>query len=1048
MALYVDKITAGQRQSTTDFLNPATDSSARKYTSVDSVENNSPTNSTANIEHIVNAGAGVQSLALALPAIANTALAQISATLAQLAAVQPANSSTQPAPAVSKDESDVSAIQDALAQAAATTFNSVSDPNLRAMLKRRVGNYVSDSRHAVAPIHAEDATTITVNTVVPLIETVRVDIDKNTSAVDNFYASILFNLPATSTNNILAVRVFRAEVTPQYTRPLATLSSEGIQRLQSYRGRKNEDYSAAQIRFQEAAVPNAVTNLNFFTPAGARASTPGSSSLIIPPALAGSNPSLRVQNTQVPDSMAHVDPSVLNNVNVIMNLQANPLAGFELSASVQTIQAGSNVNPGLRLGSQQQLQVMGSASVSNLILNQSNALNFYDVGVFTLDKLKSKQVGGDAQGGGMVEYEYIDESVGYGRAYKYFIVTLDVNLIQSARSQLVDAVVEVIRVPDRPSQASVTIDQTSVALAIVSDDQLIEKFEVYRYEDDVNRTGQVLATTVADKQGFSQQRTIRGIADNNFLLIGECMNGQKRGGQFIDRSVKPGFEYTYRVYAVDIFGNKSESPVEMDAFVPDLQQQYVKLTAPSLLTEVDARTGFMRITWRVEDSNVESVWLERRDVTIGQEGFVNPYTPPRVIMGNNRSVINQPSLLGEVRNQNETEVLWNGSFRPNVGKDQFLLDKTVLPDHIYQYRIYGVDRYGNQTAFVVSPPLLVVVRRFINAPTDLAAQLVYDANNQISGVNVSWTEGNLDKSAEDLIGSQADLADTSVRTLYQVQRLKQGDSRWEYFSLISGTSLFDPVMGVVGTTAPNFRPPYPDTNQTYLYRVQAVQTGAFISNFTVPVKVFTGFAVGQPLNFMLRTPPVVRSPFFIMLNWDTQDNSGVVDYWELERAAINNFAASRINSKNPSDIASIQFQPYITIFRESSRFSSKVQDADAAAASNQLITGEHYFMDTQVDFGNTYFYRIRAVSPEGVRSQWSFKGTKVTSTVFEKKYVPLLTDAEKLNLSNNQQPFFTTRVNRTIPTNTLSVSSDRSLPDSQRVNPRINMSVAVYGATE
>jgi fibronectin type 3 domain-containing protein len=1045
MATYVDKLTVGQRPTQTTFTS-ANGSTTRKFTSVDANENNSPTDSTSNAEHIITAGSSAKSLALTLPALAAQAIAQIQATTAALAAITPAASGNIRQPVVTKTETDVNNLQTQLAAAAATSFNSVADPNLRGMLQRRTGNYVSDSRNAVVPIKQENADTIPINTIVPSIEEVRVDIDKNSSAVDYFYAGMLFNLTASSDNNVQAVRIFRAQVTnPNFTRPLATLSSEGIQRLQSYRGRKNEDPSAFQMRLASASVPNSVTNLNYIGASGFRVSTPGSSALIIPPPFAGQNPSQRVQNTSVPDSLALADPSVLNDVNTIMNLQNNPVftlsASASASSSAPSIQVGANINTGFYLGAQAQVQVSGNISNSNLIIVNSNALSFSELAITTLDKLKSRQVGN------FIEYQYIDESVSYGCGYKYFIVSLDENMVQSARSQLADAVIEVIRIPDPPSLATVNIAQASVALAITSADQLVEKFEIYRLEDNAYPTTQSNSPTIADQMGFTQKNYTRGIADNNYLLIGESMNGQKTGGQYIDNDIKPGIEYTYRVYAVDIFGNKSESPYELSAYVPDLEAQHVKLTAPALLTEVDAKSGFMRVTFRSDDSNVESLWLARRDLTIGQEGFVNPYSPSRTVLGSGRLVEGRNYLQGERMYDMSPDTFWTGYFLPRTGRNQVFIDTTAAQDHIYQYQIYGKDRYGNKTPYVVSSPLLVVLRRFINAPTGLAAQLIYDVNNQVSGVNVSWVESNIDKAAEDLLGSQAALADTSVRTLYQVQRQHQGEATWLNFSLISGTSLFDPLVGVAAVIAPNTRPPYPDVNQTYMYRVQAVQTGAYISNFTAPAQVFTGFAVGQPLNFTLRTPPVARTPFFIMLNWDTQGNSGVVDKWEVQRAAVNNFAAAGINSQNLTAVQQLQFQSFVMINREAGRFSGKVQDAanSTGSVNTALITGQNYYMDTQVDFGNTYFYRIRAISPEGVQSQWSYKGTKLTTTIFEQKYIPLLTDAEKQILATSYQPLLLTRAVVTVPSNSLSVSTDRSLPDSKRSYPRTSSAIATGG---
>ena len=179
-----------------------------------------------------------------------------------------------------------------------------------------------------------------------------------------------------------------------------------------------------------------------------------------------------------------------------------------------------------------------------------------------------------------------------------------------------------------------------------------------------------------------------------------------------------------------------------------------------------------------------------------------------------------------------------------------------------------------------------------------------------------------------------------------------------------------------------------------------------------------------------------------MLNWDTQENSGVVDRWEIYRCVVNNFAASRLNLKNPDEYKNLNFfQLFRTIHRESSRFSSVVQDSINQNTKTNLITGQHYFMDTQVSFGNTYFYSIRAISPEGNASPFSYKGVKLTSAVFEQKWVTVLTDFEKAQLSQNFVPLIINTGRRPTSKSTLSLQPEYSKSDWTRIEPRVNYEV-------
>lgn len=1034
MAALIDNATPDQQVSLDRYFDPNNQSSARKYVSAEAVQNNSPTDSTPNEEHIVNLGAGLRSLSLATVSIAEQALAQLRQASEQLRQVSGVIDPEARQPLVGFSESDVGDDQRRLSSLAGAAFDSTSDRNLRESLQRRTLLYISGSRHAFLQNRSGDSTSRSFNLSVPEIEEVRTDLSRDRGAVDNFHTTLLFNLPYDALTDVRGFRVFRAEVErPIFTRPLATLSPAGIQRLAALRGRKNEDPSQNQMALEQGGVPNAVTKLNSFDPfTGLRTSADSDTTLSVPPPLPGQNPSFATSGSQVPPAFARLDKSVLDDVRSVSNIQRNPVYEFDLGISLSGVTVGSNVNVGVRLGDRQQQQVEGNRSQSVLVVSDANRLEFSEIAFIMLDQARSRRVGE------LVEISYDDETVSYGRGYRYFVVTVDKNLQQSARSQVVGTTIEGLRVPERPSWVSATPDQASVSLSIAVEDQLVEKFEVYRFEDSSSRTRQVLAQTISDTEGFSQRSQLRTIGANNYLLVGECQNGMKTGGQFIDAFVSPGRHYRYRVYSVDVFGNKSESPFELDSYVPDRQQQLVDLRAPALLAEVDAPTGRVRLTFRTDDEHLEHVRIERRDLTVGQSSFSTPGSPPRTTLGPGRGVKGRRSLEGERLYDVSPDVVWNGVFSVVTGEQQVFIDATVSYDHIYQYIAWGEDRYGNRSSYALSVPLLVIRRPFINTPVGVAASLLSGSTGEITSAVISWTEGNLDKSAEDLIGDQSALSQSQVRTMYQVQRLRAGEERWATFPLQTGTTLLDgPVVSGSASDAPKFRPLYPELNQTYFYRVQAVQTGAFISNFSSPVSLFTGFDVTQPLDFVARTPPVYQRPFYVMLNWGTFDPSGVVDRWEIERASVNNFAAARLNLKNPDDFSNISFQPYRTVFRESSRFSSQVEDPNTSGTVSPTIVGEHCFMDTQVDFGNSYFYRIRAVSPEGMTSRWSFKGIKLTSAAFEKKWAAVITDTEKQELTQAYSPIRIIRGSRSYVKSTISMQPEYSKPDSERASPRV-----------
>ena len=1035
MSTFIEKTQETPAATKTEYTNSATNSSARKYTTTNTIPEKNPQQSISNSEHIIKSAFGIKSLALAVEKFAEIARKKID--VAQQALLSTTSDPNPNARSTNGQytDSDVKTVQDDAALQVANSFEAVADPNLRQMLVQHAQQSIVNSRYQVMPIREE--TVQVINRVVPELESITVDLDKDASVVDNFSATVLFNLPATSTGTTKAIRIFRAVMDkPVYTRPLSTLSSIGIERLTAYRGRKNQDNSsAAQIRFDEHGVPNAISNLNSINEfTGNRASSAGKSTLLVPPPFAGQGNNTN-DGDNTPTGIKNLDASVSNDISVYSHLLNDPLSGYQMQRPQQPISVGSNINMSLQLGQAQSEQVRSFTSNSTVVVENGNQINFVELAFLTTDKLAGIRVGD------RVEYRFRDTSVSYGKGYKYFVCTVDENMIQSQRSMIATVVVEGMRIPERPKTARAHIEQSLIALSMTVDDTLIEKFEVYRMESDINRTKEFVATTLSDADGFSVRKYIRTIASNNYLLIGECANPMKGGTKFTDVFVKPGHFYTYRIYSVDIFGNKSESPAQIEAYIPDLEQQFIYMQTPSIMTECDAESKSMRITFACDDKNVEKLQLERRDLTIGQSAFTTPTTPPRTILGQG-SIIRGRRFVGEVMtnySQQGDDYHWNGVFFNNTGSQQVFKDPAVQFDHIYQYRIYGEDRYGNRSPYAVSGPLMLSRRPFINAPLGLAPATLYDDAGSISGISLSWTEANLDKSAEELIGNQVNLSSTFIRSMYSVQRKKEGENQWKNFSLMTGTTLFDPVVDASGTAAPNYRPPYLDLNHTYQYRVQAVQTGAFISNFTEPVSVFVGFSVQSPSNFTIRYPQTYVRPFYVMLNWDTPTTSGIVDRWEIQRVAVNNLAASRLNMKNPTDFANLKYASFRTVYRESSRFSSKVvvnTFSDLTTLNAAIMPGQHCFMDTQVDFGNSYFYRIRAVSMTGEFSAWTYKGVKITSSVFEQKWIPLLTAAEAQALVADFSPMMFSKGMKTSPKSSFSMLSDYAKPDSIRASPR------------
>jgi hypothetical protein len=392
-------------------------------------------------------------------------------------------------------------------------------------------------------------------------------------------------------------------------------------------------------------------------------------------------------------------------------------------------------------------------------------------------------------------------------------------------------------------------------------------------------------------------------------------------------------------------------------------------------------------------------------------------------------------------------LLWNGVFENNQETIVFV-DKAVMIEHTYQYRVHGVDRFGNSTPAAITPRLFVANVAMVYEPRNLQA-VVVASGSHVGGISLTWEDSNIDISSEDLIGNQENLRETAVRTLFQVSRRRVGEDRWVDFPMTAEKSIFDAAapQGSQATIFPDppdvsptdyarqqylrslttqlsasvvaallplpQQPPQVVPNETYVYRVQAFQSGSFISNYSQPVAVNAVLAVLPPVNFRAKPADGKSRPFFVALNWDTSAESGNVDHWEIEKVAVNNFAAARLNNLNANDFRSLQdkFVPFKKVYTESSRFKERTDDDMTAVGrlggtgTQTLLTGQHHFIDQEVEFGNTYFYRIRAVSVVGGQSSdWTYRGTKVTDGTFEKKQAALLSADDRLRLSSSPEP--------------------------------------------
>lgn len=982
----------------------STGSGARKFRLPEIGLVEDETFSTLNDDHLIDGAVGLKSLSLAADAIASQARAALDTVRLSLAAVDPLKERTSQ---ISADTQSVDAAALASQKVLSEILSQAGAANPGTLAK----NLQSDVQDTAFVRNTEKIVPSFVNRRVPSLDRLTISMNKAKGKVDCFVCDVEFSLP-TSQLDVRAFRIFRAQLPG--IRParnfVPTLSRRGMDLIASNRNLTRpggETMSALQTSLEDAEVPNSLTILNPIDPTtNLRISTNNVDSFSSGSLNSFSVGSKMTSNNTLSseENQRNFDRSVGEDLNTARNIERRSPSVVSLP-DVLTIDTSRKNLP----------------SVSRNIVEQNNSSEFKEIGFLSPDLLKSETIGDRAY------FTFSDETVLYGRGYRYFVCSVDANMIDSLRTQMVDVFVEGVRVPARPSDIFWKNVDNSIVMNISVGDSLVEKFEVFRKDlGRVPRSTPVISRVISDLSGFNTNTALAYPSSNGFVKISEVAK-DSGASIFRDSNVVSGRAYEYRVYSVDVFGNKSESPFVVTAFVPDRSSKNNDLIKPTITAEIDAETLKTRLTIRCVDSRVIALQLTRKDLTIGQRAFSSPGG-----VGETRLGIAQPSQ-GSFRFEGPTlrgenkEVSWNGNFE-NIGEIVFI-DKTATFDHTYQYRVCGVDRFGNQTPFEYTRPVMVIRRPMINAPANLSVQVVQGPNFTVAGHKLSWQEGNVDVSAEDRLGNRSDLSDSSVRTLYQIERKREGEERWLEFPLVEGPSFFDPSRSMMGRETLAFMPVPIEENASYSYRMRALQTGSFFSNYTSEVRIFSSLPVREPANVRIKTAPPRVFPTYVTVNWETRRDSGAIDSWQIDRYVANNFFSDEISSGDQR-ILDFPYSPYRTVFKESSRSTSNLidlGDQNASVTGSGIFSGEHYFQDLDVSSGNTYFYRIRSLGIDGSPSAWTYRAIRLADERTERIFSSLIDEQTRRDLLDSGTPIRLT--DSYVSLNSFSLEPEFSRPD-------------------
>jgi len=796
----------------------------------------------------------------------------------------------------------------------------------------------------------------------PELDFVQVGVDRARGVLDSFFARVVFSVLLSDLPRVSYFRVMRASTGP-VSAPKPSFSALADSIPLSSRTKSTEVISNQALRVAGVGVTNKLSDFVADDHFANQRNVLSNPTLRPLPAPVNTN---RRGSPASLVSVANADRSVLENVGFYVNRRSMS-PGEEVSLPLQAAQRqGLNVLRGRSVGS------------STAIVASGNSMGFSEVA--RVSAVPARKVGDVA------EFEFHDPSVVYGGGYVYYVVAVVSSGVSGTRSRLV--IVEVTR-STPPLSPDVLYGVSSVPRFVIrTSGSFVDHFELFRRGGDPPRQVGLVST---DRSMID--RGIPTVLDSGFYHIGDVGAGPDRSAIFVDRGAPLGVSLDYRVYTVDSFGLKSQTPFSCSVLLPD-PGRVIPLGVPSITAEQMPGGHSVNVIVACDDRRVTSFVIGRRDLGIGENGFRQPTFPDYFRVGS-VDPKRARSRSGPSLNQFSSKA-WNGIVSAISGVGSFV-DRVVEFDRTYQYSVVGIDIRGNETATVPAQPVFVSVKPVSDAPVALTGTVVTDDLGSPTGVLLSWKPGTLDFSPSELIDDQDVLAATAQRSLFQVERRQVGKSVWQSMPATTSSYFVDPV----GTVeVPLFRPSLATPNLEYEYRVIAMQSGAFVSPHTPPVRVSIVPGISPPSVLFVRASSTAVRPLRVVVSWDYQ---GIfVDGWEVQRAVTNRVFGSKVPSMDSAVARSLEYVGVARVTRESSR--ALGISADPSFIDRRAFVGNRGFLDVDVSMANSYFYRVRSFDSSGHLSDWVYGGIALTDSPFDRKFLSALSDAERAALAADPRP--------------------------------------------
>ncbi len=493
---------------------------------------------------------------------------------------------------------------------------------------------------------------------------------------------------------------------------------------------------------------------------------------------------------------------------------------------------------------------------------------------------------------------YDDRTVAFGQQIEYFVSSVSSKMEETFQSDVVPVLVRDESSISPPDISAKQIDEFHVFLKIV-----------FKKQDQIN-----------DVIVFRRE------IDNDvrFIKIGEITDVKNESVEFIDDKIGWGKEYDYLVFTKNIHEVLSP-PAKFSFFCSTSIEKSHSNDLKKPVFNAEQQKNVAKITISPNDSKILFYKIDRRDLSINEKAFIVPSRNTDGYGGNGWS---------------SNQIFYNRLDPKSV----VFIDDTVLGNHVYQYRICGYDRFGNNSSHQYKT-IEIIQGEILKSPINLQIEILREHPLR---VKIKWEDENV--------------YDAGEKVFFEIQRRK-GHEDFGTFPLTENQFIIDETLSddtiqfSVNKTEDTFKKipnrkseinilsqikrsngvlDFLKENFFYFYKVKIITNDGLSSPFSEEIKLLTSPELSSPIDLIVNDENPKQKPAVVFLSWNLEEDKSVPEFFVIQR---------KVDNINDS---------FITI-------------------------GESYFdnefLDREVSRGQNYVYRVKSVDSLG--RETSFKEVRI-----------------------------------------------------------------------